>query len=64
MKYIITVLTCLFQTIELIADNGSDFLPGVIGLDGFFKSQIYISLSFAPEANKFFYKKSQFKKIL
>ena len=40
--------TCLFQWMQLMLSSGVVFAPGVRGLSGFFKSQMYISESFAP----------------
>lgn len=44
--------TCLFHATQLMLSGGKVLLPGVRGLLGFVKSQIYISESLAPDANR------------
>ena len=48
--------TCRFQANDKTSSSGWHFVPGVIGFEKLFKSQIKISDSIAPLANKFVWK--------
>ena len=55
--------TCLFHATALTSSKGWALAPGVIGIENLFKSQIKISESAAPDANKLAWKGFRSKEL-